>query len=57
METFITVLVLLLILGGAILYICRAKKRGTKCIGCPSGGDCNGDCAGCRGTPVREPEN
>ena len=29
------VLILLVILGGAALYIYKAKKRGQTCIGCP----------------------
>jgi hypothetical protein len=40
-----------LILGGAVLYIIRAKKKGVKCIGCPAGatcsGKCNGNCGNC----------
>ena len=30
-----------------VWYIRRAKKKGVKCIGCPSGGNCSGQCAGC----------
>ena len=39
--------VVAVILGLAVWYIRRAKKKGTKCIGCPAGGNCAGDCAGC----------
>jgi len=37
------------ILGLAAWYVIRAKKKGRKCIGCPSGGDCphGGSCASC----------
>lgn len=35
-----------LILGGASLYIIRAKKKGVKCIGCPAGSSCSGNCSG-----------
>lgn len=42
----IIVAVLAVILGFAIWYIRRAKKKGVKCIGCPSGGNCAG-CGGC----------
>ena len=35
------------ILGFAVWYIRRAKKKGSKCIGCPAGGNCSGGCAGC----------
>ena len=40
---------LVLILGGAVFYICRSKKKGTKCIGCPDSGACSGDCGNCHG--------
>lgn len=29
------------IVGAAIAYIVRAKKKGTKCIGCPAGDCCS----------------
>ena len=40
------------ILGGAALYIYKAKKSGKKCIGCPdscacSQHNCTGGCSGC----------
>ena len=40
-ETFAVAAVLVLILGGAVVYICKAKKRGVKCIGCPDGATCS----------------
>ncbi len=52
MENVILIFVLAAILGGAIVYIVRAKKRGVKCIGCPVGGTCGqkgSSCAGCHG--------
>lgn len=36
---FIVVLV-----GAAVLYIRKEKKKGTRCIGCPSAGECSGGC-------------
>lgn len=39
--------IILLALGVAIVYIIKEKKKGVKCIGCPSGGNCphcNGGC-------------
>ena len=39
-ETGIALLLLVLILGGAALYLLRAKKRGNKCIGCPHSATC-----------------
>ncbi len=41
MKDIIAVIVILIILGIAIGYIVRSKKKGVKCIGCPSGGDCS----------------
>lgn len=49
MEDFIIIALLVLILGGAALYIYKAKKRGVKCIGCPDGASCSGHCQGCSG--------
>ena len=52
MENVILIIVLIAILGGAIAYIVRAKKRGAKCIGCPAAGNCGakkGGCTGCHG--------
>lgn len=45
----VIIAVIALILGLVIFYIHRAKKKGIKCIGCPSGGTCSGNCAGCSG--------
>ncbi len=47
MADLIVVLILVLILGGAALYIYRAKKAGQKCIGCPHAKACSGNCSGC----------
>lgn len=48
MENIIIVAVLLLIVGGAALYIYKAKKKGQKCIGCPdSGSCCSKNCGSC----------
>ena len=43
----IAIVVIALVLGGAIAYIVKAKKSGRKCIGCPSGGKCQGSCNSC----------
>ncbi len=42
MTDFIIILVLIAVIGGASLYIYRAKKKGKKCIGCPGSGNCSG---------------
>ena len=47
MENLILILVISLILGLAIGYIWKAKKRGVKCIGCPDSGACSGKCSSC----------
>lgn len=48
MTDFIVVLIVLAIVGAAIVYIIREKKRGVKCIGCPSASTCpnSGKCTG-----------
>ena len=40
MDNAIIIVVLLLIIGAAIAYIVKAKKKGVKCIGCPAAGSC-----------------
>lgn len=48
MESFIANLIISIILvalvGAAVLYIYKEKKKGKKCIGCPYGGSCSGTC-------------
>ncbi len=40
MENYILIAILVLIIGSAIFYIAKAKKRGEKCIGCPYAKEC-----------------
>lgn len=40
MTDLIVAIILLLIVGAAILYIVKEKKKGVKCIGCPAAGNC-----------------
>ena len=40
MVDFLLAALLLLILGLAIFYVRRAKKRGCHCVGCPDGATC-----------------
>ena len=42
MTDFIVVVVLVLIVGAAVHYIKKAKKKGMNCIGCPNSGNCAG---------------
>nr|MBE6545028.1 hypothetical protein [Oscillospiraceae bacterium] len=51
----IAIIAILLIIGGAVAYIIKAKKSGQRCIGCPdsktcSSGGCSGNCSGCNGS-------
>ena len=40
MINVIIALVIVAIIGAAIAYIVRAKKKGAKCIGCPAADVC-----------------
>ncbi len=40
----IIILGIVLIVGGAVAYIIKAKKGGKKCIGCPYAKSCGGNC-------------
>ena len=42
MTDIILLAVIALIVGGAGVYIYKAKKRGAKCIGCPYAKSCSG---------------
>ena len=46
----ITLVLIVGILGGAILFLYRARKKGVKCVGCPDSGKCAGNCTGCPGS-------
>lgn len=39
--------IIFLLVGGAIFYVVKEKKKGVRCIGCPSAGKCSGHCSGC----------
>ncbi len=47
MENYIVIAVLVLIIGGAVIYVLKQRKKGVKCIGCPNGRNCSGDCCSC----------
>lgn len=40
MANFIVAGILVLIVGAAVTYIVKEKKKGVKCIGCPAAGNC-----------------
>ena len=44
---YILLAVLVGIISAVTVYIVRAKRRGKKCIGCPSGGNCAACGHGC----------
>ena len=43
-SNIIVVIILFLVLGAAIFYIIKEKKRGNRCIGCPAAGNCPMKC-------------
>ncbi len=43
-ENTMIVIALALVIGGAVWYLVRAKKRGETCIGCPYAKECGGNC-------------
>lgn len=50
MANLIVIAVLLIVVGLAVSYIIKEKKRGVVCIGCPHAGECakkrQGGCGG-----------
>lgn len=46
MANFILIAILLIIVGSAVAYIMKEKKKGVKCIGCPAAGSCSHNCNG-----------
>lgn len=58
----IAIIAIVCILGGAVFYIIKAKKKGQKCIGCPSGCACGKGktscgCCGCDSQEETEQES
>ena len=49
MANIFVIAVVVLILGLAVGYIRKEKKKGVNCIGCPDSATCSGNCAGCKG--------
>ena len=47
----IAAVVIVLAFGAAVFYLYRQRKKGVKCIGCPSGGGCQKkpSCPHCQG--------
>lgn len=38
MNNILAVSIIIIVIGNAIQYIRKERKKGTKCIGCPGGG-------------------
>ena len=53
MTDLIIIAVVVAIVGFAVFYIRREKRRGVQCVGCPESktcsGSCGGNCSGCNG--------
>ena len=47
MTDIIIIGILLIVVGGAVFYIVKAKKNGAKCVGCPASGTCGKKCCNC----------
>lgn len=45
----LVIAVIAAVIGLVLWYLYRAKKKGVKCIGCPDGAKCGGNCSGCSG--------
>jgi hypothetical protein len=44
LPDILAIVAIALVVGGAVLYIVLAKKRGDKCVGCPYAKQCSGGC-------------
>ncbi len=44
LANIILIVLLVVIVGSAVWYIYKEKKRGVHCIGCPSAGSCTRSC-------------
>ena len=40
LANIILILILLGLVGGAVLYLYKQKKKGVHCVGCPYAGSC-----------------
>lgn len=50
LADILVIAVIAAIVGLAALYIHKSKAKGIKCIGCPDGAKCAGNCAACSGS-------
>ena len=49
MDNIIVIAIVALIVGLAVWYIRKEKRRGVQCVGCPDSKTCSGQCARCSG--------
>lgn len=49
MDNIIVIAIVALIIGFAVWYIRKEKRRGVQCVGCPESKTCSGHCASCTG--------
>ena len=49
MDNIIVIGIVALIVGLAVWYIRKEKRRGVQCVGCPDSKACSGQCAHCSG--------
>ena len=54
---YIAILAIAIIIGAAVFYILRAKRRGEKCVGCPYAKKCGGNCGGGCGHTESDKDN
>ena len=48
MNNLIAIIAIVIVVGSALFYIIKSKKKGVKCIGCPSAGKCaSNNCESC----------
>ncbi len=49
MTNAIVILAVAVMIGLAVGYVWKERKRGVNCIGCPDGATCSGSCGSCGG--------
>ena len=52
----VVIAILAVLIGAAVLYIVKTKKKG-RCIGCPDSATCSGGCASCSASHKKKKQN
>ena len=47
---YVIIAIIVVVIGSALLFIRKAKKKGVRCIGCPDSAKCAGNCDCCSGS-------